>query len=279
MPRSRVSISRRIPPYVVSTTADVIAEIGVANGSKLKPASVTRRRRRTRSATPYWIRPPRPIRGSSARLSPKRDRYRFPLTAARACARSVRARGRRKTRAARKFGALLILLSHQGDQRRLGARPPPCVPPPLSPLLGPWPFRRPTRRRIRRPGEPERALARNLPPHRRILSFDRRAGRIAAPVAHAADLAVAGLGAQRDAGSRGARPHLRAARQRRPAADPARPALLRRRAARSSATSAARSGRGSTARCAPPPRTAASRARSPRRRACFPTSPAARAWC
>ena len=55
---------------------------------------------------------------------------------------------------------------------------------------------------------------------------------LAALVAHAADLAVAGLGPQRDAGPRGARAHLRPAHQRRPAADPAGPALLRRRAAR-----------------------------------------------
>ena len=88
-----------------------------------------------------------------------------------------------------------------------------------------------------------------------------RAGRIAAPVAPAADLALAGLGAQRDAGSRGTRPHLRAPRQRRPAADPAWPALLRRRAAGDRRPRPRGAARGSTARSARPPKTAASRAR------------------
>ena len=74
-----------------------------------------------------------------------------------------------------------------------------------------------------------------------------------ASFANAADVAVAGLDPQRDAGSRGARPHLRPAHQRRPAADPAGPrffvdALLE------FGGLAARSGRASSDRRARPPR-------------------------
>ena len=81
------------------------------------------------------------------------------------------------------------------------------------------------------PGEPrraQRALARDFPADRRELSDDRRAGRLAQPVAHPADAAVAGLGAQRDVGPRAARPDLCAAYLGRPAADRAWAALLRR---------------------------------------------------
>ena len=86
--------------------------------------------------------------------------------------------------------------------------------------------------RIPRHRGAERPLARDLPADRRELSRDRRAGRLAQSLAHPADDALAGLGAQRHGGPRGAGPDLRAAYQRRPPADRTRPALLRRRDAR-----------------------------------------------
>ena len=88
--------------------------------------------------------------------------------------------------------------------------------------------RRPDRLDAGEPRGAQRALARDFPPDRRELSDDRRAGRLAQSVAHPADGAVAGLGAQRDVGPRAARPDLRAAYLGRPAADRARPALFRR---------------------------------------------------
>ena len=85
----------------------------------------------------------------------------------------------------------------------------------------------------RKPGQPrpaQRALARDLPPDRRELSRDRRAGRLAQSFTPDHDAALAGLRAQRDGGPRAAWPDLRAAHLRRPAADGVGPALLRRRA-------------------------------------------------
>ena len=81
-----------------------------------------------------------------------------------------------------------------------------------------------------RPRPAQRALARDLPPDRRELSGDRRAGRLAQSRAHHPDDAVAGLGAQRDGGPGAAGPRLRAAHLRGPAADRTGLALLRRRA-------------------------------------------------
>ena len=78
------------------------------------------------------------------------------------------------------------------------------------------------------PRADQRALARDLPPDRRELSGDRRAGRLAQHLAPDHDAAVAGLGAQRDVGPRAARPHLCAAHLGRTAADRAGLALLRR---------------------------------------------------
>ena len=69
------------------------------------------------------------------------------------------------------------------------------------------------------------------------------------------------------------------ARQRRAAADPARPALLRRRAARIRRSRPRGAGAHRQPGCAPRPRAAVSRARWPRRRACSPISPAAPASC
>src|SRR6185312_10914780 len=86
--------------------------------------------------------------------------------------------------------------------------------------------------RVERADGAERALARDFPQHRRRLSRPRRTGRLPSSVADAADVAVARLGSQRDAGSRGAWPHLRPARERRAPADPAGPQAVRRRAAR-----------------------------------------------
>ncbi len=74
----------------------------------------------------------------------------------------------------------------------------------------------------------ERPFARDFPADRRELSGDRRAGRLAQHLAPAADVAVAGLGPQRDVRPRTARPDLCAAYLGRPAADRTRPALLRR---------------------------------------------------
>ena len=87
-------------------------------------------------------------------------------------------------------------------------------------------------RRAARACRARRARSRNLSPHRRLLSGERRTGRLAPALAHAADVALAGLGSQRDAGPGGTRPHLRSPYQRRPAADAARPQILRRCAAR-----------------------------------------------
>ena len=90
--------------------------------------------------------------------------------------------------------------------------------------------RRSDRREPDRPRAAQRALARDLPADRRELSGDRRAGRLAQPLPAHPDDAVAGLGAQRDVRPRAARADLCAAHLGRPAADRARPALLRRRA-------------------------------------------------
>ena len=78
-------------------------------------------------------------------------------------------------------------------------------------------------------GSAQRALARDLSPDRRELSGDRRAGRLAQSVAHPADDAVAGVGAQRHVRSGTARPRLCAAYLGRAAADRVRAAFLRRR--------------------------------------------------
>ena len=77
-------------------------------------------------------------------------------------------------------------------------------------------------------GSAQRTLARDLSPDRRELSGDRRAGRLAQSVAHPADDAVAGVGAQRHVRSGAARPRLCAAYLGRAAADRVRAALLRR---------------------------------------------------
>src|SRR5664279_3238952 len=61
------------------------------------------------------------------------------------------------------------------------------------------------------PGPTQRAFAGYFSSNRRELSGDRRTGRLAQHLAPDRDAAVAGLGAQRDVGSRGARPDLRAA--------------------------------------------------------------------
>src|SRR5579862_2649600 len=60
--------------------------------------------------------------------------------------------------------------------------------------------RHPDRRDASEPRFAQRALARDFPPDRGKLSGDRRARRLAQSVAHLADLAVAGLRAQRDVG-------------------------------------------------------------------------------
>src|SRR6202040_1277023 len=74
----------------------------------------------------------------------------------------------------------------------------------------------------------QRTLARDLPADRRILSRDRRAGRLAQHLAPHSDDVVARLGAQRDVGPGAARPDLRAAHLGRAAPDRTWPALLRR---------------------------------------------------
>ena len=113
---------------------------------------------------------------------------------------------------------------------------------------------------------------------RRIVEFlseGRRAARLAQPVASPADVAFAGLRAQRDERSRGSRPDLLAAYLRRPTADPGRPALLRR---------CLHGGRRSLRRGAPHRSTAGARLRlvvrrwstcSPRRARCCPACRAA----
>src|ERR1051325_12121695 len=101
-----------------------------------------------------------------------------------------------------------------------------------SVILGGAP-RVPRRAHRPKPGEPraaERSFARDLPADRRKLSGDRRAARLAQPVAADPDAAVAGVGPQRHGGPRAARPDLRATHVGRTIADRARPALLRRRA-------------------------------------------------
>ena len=80
-----------------------------------------------------------------------------------------------------------------------------------------------------RAGPAQRAFARHFSANRRELSGDRRARRLAEHLPPDRRSAVAGLGAQRDGRSRAARPDLCAAYLRRPAADRARPAFLRRR--------------------------------------------------
>src|SRR6516162_1764427 len=86
--------------------------------------------------------------------------------------------------------------------------------------------RRPDWQQRSQPCAAQRALARDFPSDRRELSCDRRAGRLAQPVAHHSDDAVAGFGAQRDAGPGAARAHLCAAHFGRPAADRTRSAVL-----------------------------------------------------
>ena len=78
------------------------------------------------------------------------------------------------------------------------------------------------------PGAAQRALARDFPADRRELSDDRRAARLAQPVAADHHAAVAGLGAQRHGRPRAARPDLCAAHLGGPAADRTGAALLRR---------------------------------------------------
>ena len=123
--------------------------------------------------------------------------------------------------------------------------------------------------RAERARRSRRALARDFPPHRRILPRQRRAGRFAPPLAHPADATVAGLRTQRHAGPGRARPRLCAAYQRRPVADRDRPALLRRRALADRRLRSRTSAPASKRRCAPP-HAARSRACSPRRRASCP---------
>ena len=131
--------------------------------------------------------------------------------------------------------------------RRSGAGASPCAGRSLRPCSGRHgPTRRTPGRRIRRACESERTFARNFSAHRRIVPHDRRARRLAAPVAHAADLAVARLRSQRDAGSRGARAHLRARTRAQGGFRPSRACASLSTRCWSSAISAGRTARGST---------------------------------
>ena len=92
-----------------------------------------------------------------------------------------------------------------------------------------------------RAAEAQRALAHHLPADRRDLSGDRRAGRLAQPVARTAHDAVAGLDPQRHVGPRASGAHLRAAHLGRPPADRDRACACSSTACSRSATSPTRS--------------------------------------